>query len=104
LTFSKPKTPRHHHLILQRYSDRYLHNHYENGRRAGGRIEYVQLFSLIAIFLLAIACINFMNLSTAKAAGESKRWGIQKVVGARREMLIAQYLGESLLLSLLAHR
>src|SRR5258708_6545096 len=89
-------------LFIQKYSDRYLHNHYENGVPAEGRIEYVHLFSLIALFLLVIACINFMNLSTAKAVGRIKETGIKKVMGAQREMLIAQYLGESLLLSFLA--
>ncbi|HWK03184.1 MAG TPA: ABC transporter permease [Puia sp.] len=89
-------------LFIQKYSDRYLYNHYENGAPSGGRIEYLRLFSLIALFLLVIACINFMNLSTAKAAGRIKETGIKKVMGAGREMLIVQYLGESLLLSFLA--
>jgi putative ABC transport system permease protein len=89
-------------LFVQQYSDIYLHNHYENGVPAGGRIEYVRLFSLIALFVLTIACINFMNLSTAKAAGRIKETGIKKVMGARRGMLVGQYLGESLLLSVLA--
>ncbi|MBD0295600.1 MAG: ABC transporter permease [Flavisolibacter sp.] len=86
-------------LFVQRYSDRYLHNHYENGKVAGGRIEYVRLFSVIAVFILLIACINFMNLSTAKAAKRIKEAGIQKVLGARRGSLILQYTGESLLMA-----
>ncbi|HEY4111084.1 ABC transporter permease [Puia sp.] len=89
-------------LIAQRVKDRYLYNRYENGRPAGGRIEYVRLFSLIAIFVLVIACINFMNLSTAKALTRIKEVGIQKVVGARRTTLILQYLGEALLMTILA--
>ena len=89
-------------IFMQKYSDRYLHNHYENGKIAGGRIEYVRLFSVIAIFILVIACINFMNLSTARAASRMKEVGIRKVVGATRNSLIFQYLGESLLMSFLS--
>src|SRR5258708_3838749 len=89
-------------LFAQRYSDRYLYNRYEMGAVAGGRIEYVRLFSIIAVFILVIACINFMNLSTAKASGRIKEVGIRKVIGARRGTLVLQYLGESLLLSVLS--
>ena len=56
-------------LFLTRFSDRYLYGKYENGVQSGGRIEYVKLFSIIAVFILVIACINFMNLSTAKLQG-----------------------------------
>jgi ABC-type antimicrobial peptide transport system permease subunit len=69
---------------------------------SGGRIEYVKLFSIIAIFILVIACINFMNLSTAKALSRVKEVGIQKVVGASRRSLIVQYLSESLLMAILS--
>ena len=86
-------------LYAQKYSDRYLYNHYENGLPAGGRIDYVRLFSVIAIFILVIACINFMNLSTAKAATRIKEVGIKKVVGAGQSTLVGQYLGEALLLT-----
>jgi putative ABC transport system permease protein len=86
--------------FLQRYSEIYLHGRYEGGIPVGGRIEYVRLFSLIAGFILVIACINFMNLSTAKAAGRAKEVGIKKVVGAARGSLILQYLGESMLMSI----
>jgi putative ABC transport system permease protein len=89
-------------IFVQRYSDKYLHNKYENGKITGGRIEYVKLFSLIAIFILAIACINFMNLSTAKASRRMKEIGIKKVVGASRSSLVIQYLGESLLMAFAA--
>ena len=81
--------------FLQHYSDIYLHGRYEGGAAVGGRIEYVRLFSVIAAFILVIACINFMNLSTAKAAGRAKEVGIKKVVGAGRSSLIFQYLSES---------
>ncbi|HVU98363.1 MAG TPA: ABC transporter permease [Puia sp.] len=89
-------------LFAQRVKDRYLYNRYENGRIAGGRIDYIRLFSLIAVFVLVIACINFMNLSTANAIRRLKEVGIQKVVGANRSVLIVQYMGEAILMSFLA--
>lgn len=89
-------------LQVQRYSERYLYNKFANGVQSGGRIEYVKLFSWIALFILVIACINFMNLSTAKAAARSKEIGIRKCIGAKRGTLILQYLSESLLLTFLS--
>jgi len=87
-------------FFLQPYQDTHLYNHYENGKVAGGRVAYVQLFSIIAIGILIIACINFMNLSTARAAKRIKVVGIKKVMGATRPALILQYLGESMLMTL----
>lgn len=89
-------------LFLQRYSDTYLHNHYENGVISGGRIEYVKLFSIIAVFILFIACINFMNLSTAQASKRMKEVGVRKVVGASRMELVLQYISESVLMAVLS--
>lgn len=89
-------------LFLMSYADRYLYGRFENGKPAGGRIEYVRLFSIIAVFILIIACINFMNLSTARASRKSKEVGIRKSVGAQRNSLIIQYLSESLLTSFLS--
>ena len=89
-------------VFLRPYGDKYLYNKYENGVQAGGRIEYIQLFSAIAVFILIIACINFMNLSTAKAARRTKEIGVKKAIGAGRRHLIAQYLEESLLLTFLS--
>jgi len=89
-------------LFAQRYSDRYLHGSYENGIPSGGRIAYVKLFSIIALFILAIACVNFMNLSTAKASRRIKEVGIKKAMGAARYTLIFQYLGESMFMSFLS--
>ena len=86
-------------LIIRPYSDGYLYAKYENGVQAGGRIAYVKMFSIIAIFILIIACINFMNLSTAKASRRLKEIGIKKCVGASRSTLILQYLGESVLMT-----
>ncbi len=88
--------------FIARYTDRYLYNQYQNGVQAGGRIEYVRLFSVIAVFILLIACINFMNLSTARATRRIKEVGIKKAVGARRGSLVVQYLGESTLMALLS--
>ncbi|MEO6454542.1 MAG: FtsX-like permease family protein [Ginsengibacter sp.] len=86
-------------LFIQKYSDRYLYDNYVNGVQSGGRIEYVKLSSIIAIFILIIACINFMNLSTAKASRRMKEVGIKKVVGASRSSLVFQYIGESMLMA-----
>ena len=89
-------------LLIRKYSDRYLYGRYENGVQTGGRIEYVRLFSLIAIFILITACINFMNLSTAKASRRLKEVGVKKTLGAGRKTLVFQYLGESLLMTFLS--
>ncbi len=89
-------------LFIQRYSDRYLHGRYENGMAAGGRIEYVKLFSLTGIFILVIASINFMNLSTARSLRKVKEVGIKKALGANRKTLIVQYMVESMSMALLS--
>ena len=88
-------------VFAMKFSDVYLHNNF-NGNADSGRITYVKLFSILALFILVIACINFMNLSTAKAARRSKEVGIKKVVGAGRRQLILQFLTESFLLTLIA--
>ena len=85
-----------------KFSDVYLHNNYNGNVQNGGRMEYVKLFTLLAVFVLIIACINFMNLSTAKAARRFKEVGIKKVVGAERKQLIFQFLTESFLLVIVA--
>lgn len=89
-------------LFLQQYSERYLYGRFENGKAAGGRIEYVRLFSIIAVFILLIACINFMNLSTARASRKAKEVGIKKSIGAQLQSLIIQYLSESMVTSILS--
>ena len=89
-------------LLLQKYSDGYLYNRFEDGKQAGGRIEYVRLFSIIVIFIIVIACINFMNMSTAKAFRKIKEVGIKKTIGAKRGSLVLQYLGESLFITFFA--
>ena len=87
-------------LGIQRFGDIYLHSNFVNGQLEGGRIEYVRLFSIVAIFILCIACINFMNLTTARSVKRAKEIGIRKVVGAVRPALIRQFIGEAVLLAL----
>ena len=87
---------------LQPFGDRYLHDTFVNGRPEEGRIAYVRLFSGIAIFILLIACINFMNLATARSVKRAKEVGLRKVVGSTRGPLIGQFLSEAMLFALLA--
>ncbi|WP_422082906.1 ABC transporter permease [Ulvibacterium sp.] len=89
-------------LFVQQYSKKYLYGQYENGAPVGGRIAYVRLFSIIALFILLIACINFINLSTALASRKMKEIGIKKTVGANKGTLIVQFLGESMLMAVLS--
>ncbi|MEO1051112.1 MAG: ABC transporter permease [Bacteroidota bacterium] len=96
----REKTKRFRTPFLAKYSDRYLYGKYEGAVQSGGRISYVRLFSTVAIFILLIACINFMNLSTAKAARRMKEVGIKKANGASRWSLIYQYLSESTIIAL----
>ncbi len=84
---------------MQPFADRYLNSTFENGVPAGGRIKYVRIFSIVALFILGIACINFMNMATARAANRSKEVGVRKVIGAQRKGLITQFMAESVLLS-----
>ena len=72
------------------------------GNISGGRIQYVQLFSIVAIFILLIACINFMNLTTARSVKRAKEIGVRKVVGAMRSALIRQFIGEALVIVMLS--
>ena len=89
-------------LGMQRFGDTNLHSKFENGEIVGGRIEYVKLFSFVAAFILLIACINFMNLTTARSAKRAKEIGVRKVVGAVRSKLMRQFLGEAMFITLLA--
>jgi len=89
-------------LGLQKFGDVYLHSEFENGKPAGGRIEYVHLFSIVAVFILLIACINFMNLTTARSVKRAREIGVRKVVGAVRGVLIRQFIGEAIFLTLIA--
>ncbi|MEO6285878.1 MAG: ABC transporter permease [Dyadobacter sp.] len=88
--------------MLQSMQDVYLYSEYEGLKQAGGRIEYVRIFSIVAIFILLIACVNFMNLATARSVKRAKEVGVRKVVGAEKKFLVIQFLGESLIVSALA--
>ena len=86
-------------VLFTKFSDNYLYSRFVNGQQAGGRINYVILFSIVALFVLCIACINFMNLSTARASRRLKEVGVKKAIGAKRRTLIVQFLSESILLA-----
>jgi ABC-type antimicrobial peptide transport system permease subunit len=80
-----------------------LYSSFTNGvEDGGGRIEYVRMFGIIAAFILLIACINFMNLSTARSEKRAKEVGIRKVVGAQKVYIIGQFIGESVLMAFIA--
>lgn len=79
-----------------------LHSNWEEGVNTGGQIVYVRLFTAIAIFVLIIACINFMNLATARSESRAREVGIRKSIGSRRKELIFQFLGESIAITTIA--
>lgn len=89
-------------LGMQPYNEMYLHGNFTEDKLSGGRIEYVRLFSIIAVFILLIACINFMNLSTARSLKRAREIGVRKVIGALRMNLIRQFISESMLVTILA--
>jgi len=80
----------------------HLHSEFSNGVPNGGRIRFVWLFTIIGVFILLLACINFMNLSTARSEQRAKEVGIRKTIGSRRYQLIGQFLAESIFTALLA--
>ncbi|MEO6979209.1 MAG: ABC transporter permease, partial [Mucilaginibacter sp.] len=79
-----------------------LHNNFVDGKMTGGRVQYVKLFSFIAWIILLIACINFMNLATARSEQRAKEVGVRKVMGAGKGKLIGQFIGEALIMSFVA--
>jgi putative ABC transport system permease protein len=86
-------------LFLQPMSRWHLYSEFKNGINTGGRIQYVWLFGIIGVFVLLLACINFMNLSTARSERRAKEVGIRKAIGSLRGQLIRQFFMESLLMA-----
>jgi putative ABC transport system permease protein len=80
----------------------YLYGQWKDGKQVEGRIKNVKLFAMIGVFVLLIACINFMNLSTAKSQKRAKEVGVRKVAGADKQSLVFQFLSESILISMFA--
>lgn len=89
-------------LYLQPLTSIHLHSNLDSEIEANSRIEYIYIYSAIALFILIIACINFMNLSTARSAKRAVEVGLRKVIGADRKALIRQFLGESMVMALFA--
>jgi len=89
-------------LVLQPMDNWRLYSEFKNGKHAGGRIQFVWLFGIIGVFVLLLACINFMNLSTARSEKRAKEVGIRKTVGSLRYQLIRQFLTESVVVAFLS--
>lgn len=89
-------------LFVQRYSDIYLYGEYKAGRPVAGRASYVRLFTYVAIFLVLIACINFVNLSTAQASQKMKEIGVKKALGSGRSALVTQLLTETIVMTVIS--
>jgi putative ABC transport system permease protein len=89
-------------VIVQPMAKWRLYNDFENGKNTGGFIKYVRMFGILGAVVLLIACINFMNLSTARSEKRAKEVGVRKAVGSDRPQLIRQFLSESLFISFLA--
>lgn len=89
-------------LFLYPFVRLHLYSQFKNGINTGGRVDSVFLFLMLAIGILIIACINFMNLSTARSERRAREVGVRKAVGARRFALVKQFMGESLLMAFLS--
>ncbi|MBE9585698.1 ABC transporter permease [Mucilaginibacter sp. JRF] len=89
-------------VFLHPMSKWHLYSEFKDGVNTGGNIQFVKMFGLIGIFVLLLACINFMNLSTARSEKRAKEVGIRKTVGSLRAQLIVQFLSEAILISLIA--
>jgi ABC-type antimicrobial peptide transport system permease subunit len=90
-------------IFLLPMEDWYLRNNFEDGKQVGGRIKYVWLFGIIGAFVLLLACINFMNLSTARSEKRAKEVGIRKSIGSQKGQLVYQFLSESFMVVLFAY-
>jgi putative ABC transport system permease protein len=85
-------------IILQPLADLHLYTTFKNGKEAGGFIDYVRMFGIIGLLVLAIACINFVNLTTARSEKRAREVGIRKAIGSRRKNLVIQFLAESFMI------
>jgi len=94
--------PGHPELLLHPLKDWRLYSEFKNGKAVGGFIDYVRLFTIIGALVLLIACINFMNLSTARSEKRAREVGVRKAIGSRRKDLIFQFLTESVVTTLLS--
>lgn len=88
--------------FLHSMKDWYLRSHFEGGKIVGGQIEYVRMFMLIALIILLIACINFMNLSTAQSEKRAKEVGVRKVLGSGKKRLVTQFMSEAMITATIA--
>ncbi|GGC68233.1 ABC transporter permease [Pedobacter quisquiliarum] len=86
-------------VVLQPLAKWHLYDHFENGKSVGGRIDQLKIFFLLAFCILLIACVNFMNLSTARSEKRAREVGVRKAVGSSRAALMNQFLQESFLLA-----
>ena len=89
-------------IILDPVGNWHLYNKFENGKIAGGLIEYVNIFTIVGVLVLLIACINFINLTTARSEKRAKEVGVRKAIGSGKNNLIFQFLTESVLLTFIA--
>lgn len=89
-------------LFIQPWRDAYLYGKFENGKQAGGRIEYVRIFFGVGVLVLIIASINFMNLTTARSTKRAKEVGLRKTVGAIKAQLAFQFMAESMMMVFLS--
>ncbi|WP_273568248.1 ABC transporter permease [Maribacter halichondriae] len=89
-------------FFLHPMKDWHLRNNFENGEKVGGQIVFVRLMAIIALIILLIACINFMNLATARSEKRAKEVGLRKVLGSGKKMLISQFMAEALITAALA--
>jgi putative ABC transport system permease protein len=87
---------------LQRIPDIHLHSKIQDEAEEGGDISYIYIFGAVSAFMLIIACINYMNLATARSANRAKEVGVRKVMGSQRKQLITQFITESVVLTLIA--